>query len=74
LHHQDPASLALHAETAELLRRAFGTARRPVIFPGEAAAGLEAAAASLIAPGGPGRSARIPYRALNPKISEREAT
>jgi len=51
LHHQDPAFLALYAETVELLGRAFGTASVPVIFPGEAVVGLEAAAASLIAPG-----------------------
>ena len=51
LHHQDPAFLALYAETVELLRPAFGTAENPVIFPGEAVVGLEAAAASLIAPG-----------------------
>ena len=49
LHHQDPAFLALYGETAELLRRAFGTAGHPVIFPGEAVVGLEAAAASLVA-------------------------
>jgi len=51
LHHQDPAFLALYAEAVELLGRAFGTASVPVIFPGEAVVGLEAAAASLIAPG-----------------------
>jgi pyridoxamine---pyruvate transaminase len=51
LHHQDPAFLALYGETVELLHRAFGTACRPVIFPGEAVVGLEAAAVSLIAPG-----------------------
>lgn len=51
LHHQDPAFLALYAETAGLLRRAFGAAGDPVILPGEAVVGLEAAAASLIAPG-----------------------
>ena len=51
LHHQDPVFLALYAETVDLLRRAFGTAEDPVIFPGEAVVGLEAAAASLIAPG-----------------------
>ena len=51
LHHQDPAFRALYGETVELLHRAFGTASRPVIFPGEAVVGLEAAAASLIAPG-----------------------
>ncbi len=33
LHHQDPAFLALYAETVELLRRASGTAGPPVIFP-----------------------------------------
>ena len=36
LHHQDPAFLALYAETAGLLRRAFGAAGDPVILPGEA--------------------------------------
>jgi hypothetical protein len=30
LRHQDPAFLALYAETVELLRRAFGTADAPV--------------------------------------------
>jgi pyridoxamine---pyruvate transaminase len=50
-HHQDPAFRALYAETVGLLRRAFGIADDPVIFPGEAVVGLEAAAASLIAPG-----------------------
>ena len=52
LHHQDPAFLALYAETVELLRHAFGTAENPVIFPGEAVVGLEAAAASLMLSGG----------------------
>jgi pyridoxamine---pyruvate transaminase len=51
LHHQDPAFLALYAEATGLLRRAYGTADDPVIFPGEAVVGLEAAAASLIGPG-----------------------
>lgn len=51
LHHQDPAFLALYAETAGLLGRAFGGAGDPVILPGEAVVGLEAAAASLIGPG-----------------------
>jgi hypothetical protein len=39
LHHQDPAFLALYAETVESLRRAFGTGENPVIFPGEAVVG-----------------------------------
>jgi pyridoxamine--pyruvate transaminase len=51
LHHQDPAFLALYAETAGLLRRAFGADEDPVILPGEAVVGLEAAAAALISPG-----------------------
>jgi pyridoxamine--pyruvate transaminase len=50
LHHLDPAFGALYAETAELLRRAFGTEQTPVILQGEAVVGLEAAAASLIGP------------------------
>jgi pyridoxamine--pyruvate transaminase len=50
LHHLDPAFGALYAETAELLRRAFGTGQTPVILQGEAVVGLEAAAASLIGP------------------------
>lgn len=51
LHHTDPAFRALYAETVELLRVAFGTDGDPVILQGEAVVGLEAAAASLIAPG-----------------------
>jgi pyridoxamine---pyruvate transaminase len=47
-HHLDPAFRARYAETVELLRRSFGTDPAPVIFPGEAVVGLEAAAASLI--------------------------
>jgi pyridoxamine--pyruvate transaminase len=50
LHHLDPAFGSLYAETAELLRRAFGTEQTPVILQGEAVVGLEAAAASLIGP------------------------
>jgi pyridoxamine---pyruvate transaminase len=50
LHHTDPAFGTLYAETAELLRRAFGTEATPVILQGEAVVGLEAAAASLIGP------------------------
>jgi pyridoxamine--pyruvate transaminase len=41
----------LYAHTVDLLRQAFGTPEDPVILPGEATVGLEAAAASLIGPG-----------------------
>lgn len=51
LHHTDPAFRALYARTVELLRAAFGTGQDPVILQGEAVLGLEAAAASAIAPG-----------------------
>ena len=51
LHHLDPAFGALYQQTVELLRQAFGTRESPVILPGEAVVGLEAAAASLIGPG-----------------------
>ena len=50
LHHTDPAFRALYAETVTLLREAFGTSIEPVIFPGEAVVGIEAAAAALIGP------------------------
>ena len=50
LHHLDPAFGALCQRTAELLQQAFGTRESPVILPGEAVVGLEAAAASLIGP------------------------
>ena len=50
LHHTDPAFRALYAETVTLLREAFGTSADPVVFPGEAVVGLEAAAAALIGP------------------------
>ena len=50
LHHTDPAFSALYAETVTLLREAFGTSVDPVVFPGEAVVGLEAAAAALIGP------------------------
>ena len=50
LHHTDPAFRALYAQTVGLLREAFGTSVDPVIFPGEAVAGIEAAAAALIGP------------------------
>ena len=51
LHHTDPAFRAHYAETVALLREAFGTSVDPVIFPGEAVVGIEAAAAALIGPG-----------------------
>lgn len=51
LHPQDPAFRGLYAHTVDLLRQAFGTPEDPVILPGEATVGLEAAAASLIGPG-----------------------
>jgi pyridoxamine---pyruvate transaminase len=51
LHHLDPAFGGLYQRTAELLQQAFGTRESPVILPGEAVVGLEAAAASLIGPG-----------------------
>jgi pyridoxamine--pyruvate transaminase len=50
LHHTDPAFRALYAEAVALLRSAFGTSVDPVIFPGEAVVGIEAAAAALIGP------------------------
>jgi pyridoxamine---pyruvate transaminase len=50
LHHLDPAFRVRYAQTAGLLQQAFGTEQAPVIFPGEAVTGLEAAAASLIGP------------------------
>ena len=50
LHHTDPAFRALYAEAVGLLRYAFGASVDPVIFPGEAVAGIEAAAAALIGP------------------------
>ena len=50
LHHLDPAFALVYEQTADLLRQAFGTGPSPVIFPGEAVVGLEAAAASLIRP------------------------
>jgi pyridoxamine--pyruvate transaminase len=51
LHHTDPAFRELYAETVRLLREAFATSVDPVIFPGEAVVGIEAAAASMIGPG-----------------------
>jgi pyridoxamine---pyruvate transaminase len=51
LHHTDPAFRALYAQTVGLLGEAFGTDTSPVILHGEAVVGIEATAASLIAPG-----------------------
>ena len=51
LHHLDPAFGALYQQTVELLQQAFETRTSPVILPGEAVVGLEAAAASLIGAG-----------------------
>ena len=50
LHHTDPAFRELYAETVALLREAFATSADPVIFPGEAVVGIEAAAAAMIGP------------------------
>lgn len=50
MNHLDPAFVELYAQTAELLRQAFGTAQTPVILHGEGVLGLEAAAASAIGP------------------------
>ena len=48
LHHLDPAFRRLYGEAVQMLGAAYGTQDAPVILPGEAVAGLEAAAASLI--------------------------
>jgi pyridoxamine--pyruvate transaminase len=50
LHHTDPAFRELYAQTVALLREAFATSCDPVIFPGEAVVGIEAAAAAMIGP------------------------
>ena len=50
LHHTDPAFGLFYQQTVDLLQSAFRTAQSPVILPGEAVVGLEAAAASLIGP------------------------
>ena len=39
LYHYDPAFLQLYADTAELMRDAFGTRQAPVILHGEAVLG-----------------------------------
>lgn len=49
-HHLDPAFGRVYADTVEMLRVAFRVQPTPVILPGEAVAGLEAAAACLIRP------------------------
>jgi len=51
LYHYDPAFLELFERTCALLQRVYGTSHDVVIMQGEALLGLEAAAASLIAPG-----------------------
>jgi pyridoxamine---pyruvate transaminase len=48
LHHTDPAFRRFYEQTVGLARKAFGTNADPVIFPGEALVGIEAAAAALI--------------------------
>ena len=50
LYHYDPAFLELFERTCALLQRVYGTSHDVVIMQGEALLGLEAAAASLIAP------------------------
>jgi len=51
LYHYDPAFIEVFAHTHELLKQAFQTEYDTVIMQAEAILGLEAAAASLIAPG-----------------------
>jgi pyridoxamine--pyruvate transaminase len=51
LAHTDPAFVALFARTTDLLRRVYQTPYDTVVMQGDAALGLEAAAASLISPG-----------------------
>ncbi len=51
LSHHDPAFVELFARTAELLRRVYRTEYDVVMLQGEAVLALEAAAASLVAPG-----------------------
>jgi len=50
LNHLDPDFVAFYAQTAELLRQAFGTPQVPVIMHGEGVVGLEASAAGAIGP------------------------
>jgi pyridoxamine--pyruvate transaminase len=51
LYHYDPAFLEIFAHTADLLKQVFRTKYDVVIMQAEAILGLEAAVASLIAPG-----------------------
>ncbi|HKG24861.1 MAG TPA: alanine--glyoxylate aminotransferase family protein [Thermomicrobiales bacterium] len=51
LYHYDPAFIEVFAHTCDLLKRVYRTEYDVVIMQGEAILGLEAAAASLIAPG-----------------------
>lgn len=51
MYHYDPAFKELFAHTSTLLQQVFRTSYDVVILQGEAIAGLEAAAASLISPG-----------------------
>src|SRR5215217_1762074 len=51
LYHYDPAFIEVFAHTCDLLKRVYRTQYDVVIMQGEAILGLEAAAASLIAPG-----------------------
>lgn len=51
MYHYDPAFIDVFAHTAELLQQVYRTKYDCVILQGEAILGLEAAAASLIAPG-----------------------
>ena len=51
MYHYDPAFKELFAHTSTLLQQVFRTSYDVIILQGEAIAGLEAAAASLISPG-----------------------
>ena len=51
LYHYDPAFIEFFAHTEDLLKKVFQTEYDVVIQQGEAILGLEAAAASMIAPG-----------------------
>jgi pyridoxamine--pyruvate transaminase len=51
IYHNDPAFKEIFARASELLQQVYRTKNDVVIFQGEAIAGLEAAAASLISPG-----------------------
>src|SRR5688500_8338627 len=51
LYHYDPAFKELFAHTQDLLKQVYRTEYDVIIMQGEAILGLEAAAASLIAPG-----------------------